>query len=254
MLEEVRVKISREELNHGEIPMNQVLCEAFYSAEGAKTKSGIVYGFNTDVLYGSEDGLDTSSHIADLAETCLRVYKTPQKLYFDKDDVKSMDWECDMDLRAGDLVWTNPIEAKNATCVECEGKLYKFIPYQEHYVSLTEYWDLRKKIGQKITCLNGYLLCEQVNKESLSALDVLNNDKIDPRRGIVRYVGKPNKQYKDQSLVDFPDIKEGDLVVFDRRCSPFLLERQLYSAKFSQDKLYWVIPRKYVAMILERGL
>ena len=70
-----------------------------YTTEGIKSKGGIIIGINRDEEYEDE----RTTHAADLAEIWARVYKLPEKLYFDKTDPRSMSWECDMDLEIGDL-------------------------------------------------------------------------------------------------------------------------------------------------------
>jgi co-chaperonin GroES (HSP10) len=253
MAELLKINVTRKELDEGTIPTNQVLCEMFYQSEGAKTKLGIVYGINTDLTYAdSENPDDNSAHAADMAEVALRIYKLPQKLYYNPDDTnKSMSWDTDMELKVGDTVWTNPIDALNAVTLVCEGKLYKFIPYADLIVarrivfenSIPEVWTIM---------LNGYVLCEQVNKKSLSELDVTSEDKVDPTKGIVAYIGKPNKRYLNDAYVDFLDLKVGDEVLFDKRYSPILLERQLYASKFDSEKLYVVVPRRKIAMVINK--
>jgi hypothetical protein len=104
---------------------------------------------------------------------------------------------------------------------------------------------------EDIFTLNGYILCTQVAKPKLSDLDVISEDKIYQDRGVVRYLGKPNARYRFPELIDFKDLKIGDLVLFDRKSVPFLLERTTWNSKFD-DKLYWCIQRKNIVAILNR--
>ena len=238
MAELLTTKVSRKELDNGIIPQNFILCLIDYDNENLKTKSGLLIGFNKDVNYSTGEPDDTSSRPADLAEVSCIVYKLPTKLYFDPDDHNnSMPWDCDMDLQVGDIVWTNIIEALNAVGMECEGKIYKLLPYQDLYCA---------KRDNEVIMLNGYVLCEQIYKESLSVLDVTTQDQIDTTTGIVAYLGKQNRRYLNNELSDFEDLKVGDVVLFDKKYKPFLLERQKYASKFSQDKLYWVVQRRRV--------
>jgi len=266
MAELLKTEVTRKELEEGVIPQNHVLCEMFYSAEGQATKSGIIYGFNKDLTYqAKDDPNDTSSHIADIAETCARVVKTPKELYFNPEDEKSMPWDCDIELCEGDLIWTNPIETLNAICMVCEGVVYKLIPYQDIYcakVDRERFMGIKEWHGnspepmwQKIEgviMLNGYCLCEQIPRPKLSDLDISSGDTIDKTKGIVAYIGKPNRAHQRPEYSDFIDLRIGDEVLFDKKYTPFLLERQLYSARFSQDKLYWCIPRRRISMVLNR--
>jgi hypothetical protein len=181
-----------------------------------------------------------------------------------------------MELCEGDLVWTNPIETLNAVCMACEGIVYKLIPYQDIYVAKRNLWiettyfmsnDVKpgingysyyypkmkeKKDKSETIMLNGYCLCEQVPRQSLSHLDVINNNKVEQTKGIVAYIGKPNRAHQRPEYSDFLDLKIGDEVLFDKKYTPFLLERQLYAAKFSQEKLYWCIPRRRIVAAVNR--
>lgn len=233
-----RMKISKEELDKGTIPVNQILIRMTYSSEGRKTKSGIIVGFETDTQF-----VDDTGHAADLAEVSGIVYKLPEQLYFNENDESGMNWDCDIDLQVGDEVWFSQFESKNSTEVECEDIVYKFIPYADCFVA---------KRDKKIFTLNGYVLCEPIYQEQISTLDPLSKDKIDMTRGIVRYLGKPNRQYLRPQYVDMIDLKEGDLVQFEANTPLFLLERNRYLSLFNDNKLYWVVQRRRIALILKR--
>jgi len=244
MAELLKIEVTKKELTEGILPMNHVLCEMFYQSEGAETSSGIVYGVNTDLVYADNDNPDDpTSHAADMAETCAKVFRCPQKLYFNPNDEKSMNWETDMELEVGDSVFTNPIETLNAVSLVCEGKVYKLLPYHELYCA--------KRLNMVIM-LNGYVLCLQKNKESLSTLDVTSESKVYEDRGIVTYLGNSNKRYKTDDHMDFIDLQVGDEVLFDRKYHPFLLERQTYASRFDNENLYWVVPRRRIVAVLNR--
>jgi len=262
MAELLKIEVTKRELSEGILPQNHVLCEMFYTSEGAKTKSGIVYGVLPDLTYADADNPDDdSSHAADLAETCARVVKCPQKLYFDPEDEKGMNWETDMALEVGDKVWTNPIESQNATCLICEGKIYKILPYSDLYCAKrwTEITGTSGGFNQsgyfydgKVVMLNGFVLCRLKNKESISELDVTSEDKVYKDRGIVTYLGEPNKRYRTDDHIDFIDLKVGDEVLFDKKYAPFLLERQKYASRFDENNLYWVVPRRRIFAVINR--
>ena len=253
MAELLKILVTRKELDEGIIPQNQVLCHAYYDNTDMKTKSGIIIGVNKELTYNESDNpADDSAHAADFAEVSLRVYKLPQKLYYNPEDKdNSMPWETDMELEVGDLVWTNTIEALNAVTLVCEDELYKLVPYQDlivarRYVkenSIPELWTI---------CLNGHVLCEQVHKESLSEFDVTSADKIDPTKGKIAYYGSLNKSYIREDLCDFVYLRKGDIVLFDRKVPPFLLERQKYASQFDSEKLYWVVQRSRIVAVISR--
>jgi hypothetical protein len=253
MAELLKIEVTRSELEKGIIPANHVLCHMYYTSEGAKTRAGIIYGINTDLIYADSDNPDDeSSHAADMAEVSLVVVKCPEKLYFNPKDDKSMPWETTMELKIGDTVWTNTIEALNAVTLVCEGEFYKILPYQDLYCarryvkenSIPELWTIM---------LNGYVLCSQIHKESTHVLDVTSKDKIDLTRGIVEFLGKPNKRYLNPEVYDFLPLEKGDEVLFNKKSPPFLLERQKFSSKFDSEKLYWVVQRRNINAVLNRG-
>lgn len=236
-----RTRISREELDDSIIPVNHVLVEMQYSAVGAKTKSGIIYGFDVDEQYQGED-----AHAADCAEVWGIVVKVPQKLYFNPDDENnSMPWDCEMELQEGDRVWFSALESKNSVELECEGKVYKSIPYMDCFVAIRD-------MSGKVIMLNSYVLCTPLKKESLSSLDTISKDKIDMTKGIIAFCGNPVKRYLREQYCDLPDLREGDMVQFDAKTPLYYLERKGYTATFDGDNLYWVVQRRRIVMILNR--
>jgi hypothetical protein len=262
-MDNLKKEITREELDRG-LPLgNHVLCEAYYSNRDAKTKAGVIVGFNEDLIFSDAEGKDTSSHMADLAPTSMVVYRCPLKLYFDPEDPKGMDWETEMELQQGDQIFTNPIDALNCVTLVCEEKEYKLIHYSDIYVAKGYRW--RHEPGSvpkgnmaipqdkrmKVIVLNGYVLLEQVYKKKLSDLDISSEDKIEPKQGIVAYFGKPNARYRSPEIEDFYDLRLGDKVLYGRKAAPFLLERLSHVAKFS-EKPYMVLQRRYIDMVMER--
>ena len=256
MPELITTEITQKELDDLVIPQNMVLCERYYDTEGAKTKGGIIFGVNTELTYQDADNpKDDSSHVADMAETALIVIKTPQSLYFDIDDYRSMPWETEQELCEDDLVWTNPIDSLNAITLSCGGKYYSLIQYQDLYVAKREIW-VNKWEGTKKTIivpLNGFCLLKQLFLPKLSELDVTSTGAIDKTRGEVAYIGSCNKQYKNERYDDFVDLRVGDVVLFDKKAIPVALERTSYNNQFSEDgEIFWVLQRRSIAMIIER--
>jgi co-chaperonin GroES (HSP10) len=169
----------------------------------------------------------------------------------------------------------------------CEDKVYKIIPYQDLYVakrksyainvdklppsiSARDFLDEWKRGGDILLInpyssssspvatelsplvipLNGYCLLKQIHYKSLSPLDVTSEEKVDKTKGEVAYVGNPNKRYKNERYTDFKNLREGDVVLFDKKTTPFLLERQLYASRFDPDNLYWIVQRRGIAMVI----
>jgi len=259
MTQLLKIEVTKEQLTNGIVPQNYVLCLVHYTNEGAKTKSGIIYGVNKELTYADSDNPDDdSAHAADLAEVSMVAYKLPEKLYFNSEDKdRSMPWETEMEICEDDIIFTNTIEALNAVTLVCEGKLYKLIPYQDIICAKREIWVDKWTVPPKkktvVEMFNGYVLCEQVHRESLSEFDVTSADKIDPAKGKIAYYGSLNKSYLREDLVDFVDLRKGDIVLFDRKVPPFLLERQKYSSQFDSEKLYWVVQRSRIVGVIKRG-
>jgi hypothetical protein len=254
--------ISREDLDKGFIPINYVMVESDKTIEGKKTKGGIIYGHDEDIQFAEEG----TSWEADVADVYGRVYKVPHKLYYNKEDQSnSMSWKTDMELQVGDLVWYPPIEARNATAFECEGKLFKLIPYSDLIVAKRDIWiekeyfwtennERKARIIKDSTeniMLNGRCLLEYVNKPKTSSLAF--KEEIDPTKGIIRFYGVPNKEYIRDEYFDFQDLDEGDLILLQPNTPLVPLERKSFNAHFNKDKMYFVVQRRRIAMVLSKG-
>jgi len=233
------------------------MVEAEISAEGKQTKGGVVIGHSEDVTFYSSEESSKNAWEADLAQVCAPVYKLPQKLYYNPQDLNSsMPWDCDMELRVGDRVWFSVLESRNAVSVICEGKAYKLIPYRDCYVTkrrnlktnITRYYsDAYDKI-----CLNGFILLEPIYVKNTSPF-AIDSETIDMTRGIVRYAGKPNREYIFEQYCDFPVLENGDEVLLAPKTALTYLERKSYLAQFDGDKQYWVVQRRRVSMVLSKG-
>jgi len=253
MAETFQQTLTRQQLDNGVIPSNTVLVEMTYTTEGIKSKGGIVIGFNRDVEYDDE----SDSHAANLAEIYATVYKCPPKLYYKRGDNLSMQWDVDMELQKGDIVFFNGMESSNAVEIICEGTIYKLIPYQDIYCAkrLGKIW---RGIGgataeYEVIMLNGYVLLEQVYLENKSELAVSKQGEVDKTRGIVRYVGRPPKEYQRKEYCDIKDLEIGDMVLLAPNAPLFLLERTKALSTFDGDKLYWVTQRRRISMVLSKG-
>jgi hypothetical protein len=208
----------------------------------------VVIGFNTDTTYAEGD----NSWVADLAECYAEVYKTPHQLFFDPDDPQTMDWETEMELNIGDVVWFSIMESKNAFEVICENNLYKSVPYADCYVCKR---DIPTPDGRDATItipLNGYVLCKPVYLPKLSHLDALSEDQIDKSRGTIAFIGNAPKRYLREEYCHIDDLRVGDEVVFDPKTPLFLLERTKSLTKFNGDNLYWVCQRRRISLVLNR--
>jgi hypothetical protein len=232
-----QITLTKEELERAEIPTNHVLIEMQYKSEDLKTHTGIQIGFNSEVLYSEGD----TSHIADVAEIWGIVKKIPHVLFFDPDDPKSMDWECNQELMVGDIVFFNVLESKNANEVKCDGKIYRSVPYADVYCI--------KRNGAVIV-VNGFCLCTPVYHKKLSSLDVVSENNLDKTRGVIAYIGNPVKRYLRPEYCHLDNLKVGDEVLFSDKTPLFYLER-LKETAVLDGNLYWVVARRRIAMILK---
>jgi len=220
-----------------------------HSSEGIKSKGGVIVGVNLDDEYEDE----TTSHIADLTEVWARVSKLPDKLYYNKDGT-GMPWDCDMDLMLDDFCWFNVLESKNAVEIVCEDKNYRLLPYQDIYCAKRKRWlsKFDNKWTTDVIMLNGYVLLEQIFTIIEHPLAV-ENKKEDKTRGIVRYIGKPNREYVRPEYVDFKELEVGDEVMFNPGSPVFPLERKSYLAQFDGNNLYNVVQRRRIALVLSKN-
>lgn len=199
--------------------------------EGRTTEAGVIVGFNNDVQYAEGSG----SHMADMAEVHGTVEKAPDKLYYSKDDPYSMSWKTEMMLKEGDEVWFNFISSTHSSGFNVDGEMYLFIPYGDCLVA---------KRGEEVIPLNGYCLLSEVKKEEVSFLYLAGTDDVDYQRGIVRFVGEPNEEYRVDAFSDGIDIQEGDMVQIKAGFTPYRLERQSYFADFGEILL--VVQRRNI--------
>jgi len=106
---------------------------------------------------------------------------------------------------------------------------------------------------EKTVMLNGYVLLEPLYKENKSSLAIDKKGEIDKTRGIVRFVGKPNKEYLRDNYVDFVNLEVGDEVLLAPNTALWLLERKKYLSSFDGENLYWVVQRRRIAFVLSKG-
>ena len=241
-----RTKLTSEEFENSKVPSNHVVVELLRVEEDAVTHGGLAMGMYEDDTWEDEG----ETHPADIASVVGIVRKVPDKLTFGERDGE-MPWETEMELQEGDQVWFNFLESKNA--VEfilsdvIKSKVYRILPYQDVYCAQRGYWinKWEEKRGTMTIMLNGYCLLEQVKIPPMNSLDVVDHGVYNDR-GIVRYLGKPNKKYINPAYRDNTDLKIGDMAFIQAGYTPFLLERRSYFSCFEGNKLFWCVQRRRI--------
>lgn len=150
------------------------------------------------------------------------VVKICGELRYEQGNENTMQWDVDKELMVGDTVWYNGIcnmEAKPRSPqnkygmgrgFEENGEYYMFMHYQDVFVA---------KRGDKVVCVNGFILGEPVKEDSYSGKIILiNQPESFKNRCTIRHIGKPLREYKfgvEHQIVppDDPSIKEGDEVL-----------------------------------------
>lgn len=237
-----RIELTSKEFDEAEVrsPSTSVLVEIFDWKEELKTKSGVVIGFNPDVQYA--EGAD--NHIADVARVYGRIAKQPDKLWFHKKRNDSPPWEAELETEVGDYVWFSPLVAVNCTEIIVGERLYKVVPYEDLFVAR------KGGIDGEVVPLNGHVVMETMPLEKKSQFDVISEMGINYDKGRVVFVGKSNKSFQAKMHADHPDIKVGDIAVFDSIAVPYYLERNEFNMNFDEDKKYFLVQRHKIALVL----
>ena len=248
MAKRFRTKLSKEEFDRAEIPSNHVAVELLRLEENATTHGGIHMGHHINETW--ED--DNETHPADISSVVGFVRKAPLKLNYTPEGT-GMPWDTDMELKLGDQTFFNLIESLNSVELDVDGKYIRMIPYQDIYCAkrIMQYPMITTKQTYggidpytKVIMLNGYCLLEQVRLPKLSDLDVTSEDHVYEDRGIIRYLGTPNRTYTVSKYQDNTELKVGDMAFIRPGYKPFLLERRGYFAQFDSDhKLYYCVQR-----------
>ncbi len=195
--------------------------------------------------------LDTSFEIGKHAPNKGIVIKVPEKYIYSKEShINTGDWDTDIEIEEGDLVWFDYLAGIECNQIECKGKLYYVLPYHTLYVArragnytlMADY-----KPSEKVIPLNGYVLLEPIiNKEKFIKFEI---EREDAKYAIVAYSGSCNKKYGDSKYYDDPAIKAGEMVIYGKVLGLFL-EQEEHSS-FNEDKRYRAIQRRHLTGILE---
>jgi co-chaperonin GroES (HSP10) len=148
------------------------------------------------------------------------VVRVPDKLFMRKDTdinetpVRSkmfnakmaygMEWKTDVEVCENDEVYFGKMASANAIVLLVDSLVYFLVNYSDLIV--------RVRDGE-IYPLNGYVALGKVFKRTRSSnLELGFSDKQDKRRGVVKYVGKPNEYYFGTNAVD-AQVAVGDEVI-----------------------------------------
>lgn len=257
-----RTSLSREQFDAMKcaFPCNQVIVKI--EKKDIKTPSGINLSFNDDVLYGEGEG----SHVADMSTVMGTIIKQPEKLYFHPHDSRSMSWETELETAVGDVVFSHPLNVRNADEIEVDGDIYQVWPTEDLFCAKRRMAIQRKNITEndmivdeaafhdvvvvdRVIPLNANVILEPIYKPKLSEFDVLPKE-LDKERAIVRFVGSSNKRYQAKGVADIEGIKVGDMVLIDKNTYIIWLERMEYNSNFDNGKMYYAIQKRFILAVI----
>lgn len=154
--------------------------------------------------------IPTKWEVHNTAPICGTVTGLPDMLHWGV-GLNLMTWDCDMQLKIGDKVWVDPksvidalasihdenIKLADPKMYTDDNSVYVFVKYSYIVVA---------KRDEEVIPLNGYcLIAPDEIKLSSDTIITVNNDKVySTKRGTVRHIGTPNRQYIQDGLVD-PD-------------------------------------------------
>ena len=227
------MKLTEKELKKI-VPLgNMVLIKPERESDQIITESGIK-------LY-IDPTFDEEKHAVRYGE----VMAVPDVITYGLFSRRSIDWETDMELKVGDMVFINPgatIQAENfGEYIFVGEKKHYFIRYDEIYLAL------RKK---KMIMLNGFILIKPVKEKQVKPKKIILPDaikkKVSEKYGIVKKVGTPNRGYyfgtKKVRGKDYEEVKEGDKIIF-KKFNNIPLEYQMHSQLGEE---YYRIQRKNI--------
>lgn len=221
-----------EDLSTFRILSNKVLVE-IKEEEYNKTEGGIIIVRD----------MDFAAHSVRRA----LVIKLPEKLTCIKGDGSTMSWECDIDIKEGDIVYMNHQNSYHCYPFNYEDKLFKLVNYDGIIFAQRD---------EEIVMCNGMVLLEKY-------YDTIGYGKFEKKVenkkfGYVKAIGKPNrriksycKKTKKETLIDDSQINLniGDKVFIHDPSRVFELEDYAH-AKFDNRKIYNVCSRRRISAIV----
>lgn len=202
------------------------------------------------------------------ANRIVEVIIPPERLVFKKNSKNAGSWICDMQIAKGDICWVTGSHAVNNIQILVGGEKYELMNYFEFIVAKRR--STQRQMGRRlkgvyleqddifweIIPLNGYIIFEEVSE--IHEFMNYKNKTVDVSRGIVRFIGKPNKgYYKGKGIADLDsgyDLKYGDLVLKNKAAiisnmHPTLEDEE--HLRFDGDKTYFYLQRRYLSAVLK---
>ncbi len=206
--------------------------------------------------------IDTTFEKVKHAVTTGTIVKLPEKLVFDMSvpPRSYMEWETEIEARIGDevifdyLVTLECLESPDEPIIMCEGQAYFPVPYHCLYVAKRDVfrWHDDKREGvwleQAIIPLNGYCILEPLSADQGDLLPEDFRLKTLGTAARIKYMGTPNKSYKQEPYSDKMSVKQGDIVYMERNCD-IPLQYELH-ASLEGDKQFYVCQRRFFNMIV----
>lgn len=250
--------MNRDQITNIRIPFNYVLVKMI---DKEKTVSINNEEYYMDPTFESQDHVPTRGE----------VIVTPQRLIYGKSRGNSMEWDTEMMIERGDIVYFDYLEAVKAfgrrynyvlkenqveeMYWDVEGDLYFFVPYSECFCIKTT--RLLMYAPHIITSdnmyaymLNGYVLVDPEDDESIAS-EVLTLDKKRSKRiGRVILSGVPNLGYMNRKYYDDP-VKKGDRVLIGKFTGREMENK--YHSTFDGDKRYYPVQLRWIDAVLPEG-
>jgi hypothetical protein len=221
---------------------------------------------NDEILLAGDKKLyiDTSFEPMKHAPTTGEVVGVPSQLYFStkKNFHSSMDWDTDMELKVGDIATYHFLDIRVAIeqgdYILCDGKFYFPIRYDRIFCAKRKVpkgnivipengnFVVDGKGRSEVIMLNGYVLVKPVPQEIITIMKLPQNveGRHDARYGEVKFIGSPNKRYRESYPPDDNRLEIGMLVLLDKVCD-IKLEYDIHTS-FDGEKKYFRVQRNNI--------
>ena len=221
---------------------NLVVCRKATNNMKTGTKGGILY----------PEHMNVNQYVDQNVDRVYEVVKLPERLTYDE-----AFWETKIEIKVGDLVWVNKVNAINAPKIQTDEELFLLNYYEmivaKRRVHKFDFKDTHSHLTEdqktfKVIPLNGYLLCSDVYDfvTKPKGLFLTTTKRLNPFKAKIEFVGKPVK-YNFADLMD-ADVKHGDEVYLelDNKNDAIIIRNYLEDGKwavFNGNKQYFYIQR-----------